>query len=341
MATIRDVARESGVSVATVSYVLNNGPRPVRDETRERVLAVMRRLDYHPNAMARGLVRRRLFTLGVLFSSVEPTVVTNNYATCVLRGIMAAAVQAGYNVTIFTRPWQDARRSAARFGDRRTDGILVAAPSVGSDVVSGLAQRGVPVVVVSAPSNDSCVPWVDVDNARGAVLATEHLLALGHRRIAFLMGDGTQRSVFQRRDAFMATLGRAGVPVRDDYWLPGSFEPEVVYRNVTRLLNLPEPPTSIFTTNDDMAATTLEAARDLGVRVPQDLSVIGFDDYPYKGVGAPILTTVRHPLAEVGEAAARLLIDRVEGRGDGQREMVFQPELIVRETTLPPSSRLN
>ena len=119
MATIRDVARESGVSVATVSYVLNDGPRPVRAETRQRVLETMRRLDYHPHAMARGLVRRRMNTLGILFGTVEPAIVTNPYASAILEGVFTAAAGAGFNVTLFTESWKDAPRSARPF-PRRT-----------------------------------------------------------------------------------------------------------------------------------------------------------------------------------------------------------------------------
>jgi len=335
MATIRDVARESGVSVATVSYVLNNGPRPVRDSTRQRVLAVMRRLDYHPNAMARGLVRRRLNTLGVLFSSVEAPV-ANNYAICVLRGIMAAAADQAYNITLFTRMWHD-ERCSARFGDRRTDGILVVAPLIGSDVVAGLAGRsGLPVVVVSAPSGDPQIPWLDVDNAAGAALAARHLLELGHRRIAMLLGNEDQTSIHQRRDAFVATLAEAGVTIPPAYWLPGSFDPACVYRNARSLLSLPERPTAVFTANDDMALTVLEVARGMGLDVPGDLSVVGFDDSPTSSKTLPPLTTVHHPLAEIGEAATRLLINRVEEQSDGPKEIVFAPELRIRGTTAPP-----
>lgn len=358
MATIRDVARESGVSVATVSYVLNDGPRPVRRETRDRVLAAMSRLEYHPSALARGMVRRRLHTLGVLFGGLEPAVVTNPYAAAVLQGIFTAAADLGFNVTLFTQPWRDARLSAAAFRDRRTDGVLVVAPFTDTDMVVGLAALGIPLIVVSSPApahGAPAVPWVDVDNRAGGRLAGEHLLGLGHRRIAYVGGEGGHASVPLRLEGLQDALGAAGVPLPPEYVTCGEYHAEAVEERAERLFALPTPPTAVFVGNDQMGVYLLRWAARRGLRVPGDLSVVGFDDVPLAANAVPPLTTVRQPLALLGERATHRLVKRIEADERGRRAVrrgqssadegpqgqagevgdVVAPALVVRASTGP------
>lgn len=335
MATIHDVARESNVSITTVSTVLNNRDRPVSAETRERVLAVAQRLNYHPNAAARALAMNRMHSLGVLFCTVEPEVVSNFYASAILQGIFREGARQRWDIHLFTTPWVSAAESAAALRARQTDGTLIIGPTLDSDAARGLEAVGLPVVVVSAPSETPGVPFVDVDNAAGGRLAAEHLVALGHRRIAHLRGELNQQSVHQRWEAFQAVLEREGITAPPEYLPPGSFLAEDAYQATLALLRLPTPPTAIFTTNDAMAFRVLEAARDLGVRVPDDLSVVGFDDYTFAAMTSPPLTTIRHPLVEIGETAARLLIDRIEGRPWEDGAHLFAPELVVRGSTAP------
>jgi LacI family transcriptional regulator len=336
MATIRDVARESGVSVATVSYVLNDGPRPVREETRRQVLAAMDRLGYHPNGLARALARRRVHTLGVLFGRVEPAIVTNEYFTGILQGVMTEAAARGYNVTLFTRPWEDAARSAPLLNDGRTDGALVIAPLKGTDVVEGLARLDLPLVVVSAaPAPATSIPFVDVDNELGARLATEHLLSLGHKRIAHLMGEEAQPSVPARRGGFRAAMDRAGIEVPPADLVSSRYNVEGGYEAMRRLLALPQPPTAIVAGNDALALGAMSAAREFGVAVPDQLSVVGFDDIASARLVTPPLTTVRQPLAEMGAEATRLLIAQIEKEPIDRLACCVEPELILRGSTAP------
>lgn len=348
MATIRDVAKESGVSVATVSYVLNDGPRPVHPDTRQRVLATIRRLDYHPNAMARGLVRRRMNTLGVLSGFVSPGLVTDQaasnilqgYGAAVLEGVLDGAAALGYNVTLFTERWQNTEISAS-FRDRRTDGVIVVAPPADSDVIVRLAALGLPFVVVSSPVERPDVPWVDVDNEKGVQQAVRHLVSQGHIRIAHILGDPDIVCSGQRRDTFRALLGAAGIPVRDEYLVQTYSVQRAQEQNrdsVRRLLQLPDRPTAVFAFDDGLALLVLETARELGIRVPEQLSVVGFNDIALASQVTPLLTTVRQPLARIGEQAARLLVARVEAQPIAMMAHVFEPELIVRGSTAPPPS---
>ena len=333
MATIRDVARASGVSVTTVSVVLNDSPRPVNPETRRRVIATARQLNYHPNAIARGLVRRRTNSLGVLFNDIDPALVTNSYAAGVLEGIFREGARREYDIHLFTALWVSAEVSAARIRAQRTDGTLLIAPPIGSDMAAGLAEVGHPVVVVSAPCDVPGVPFVDVDNAAGARIAAEHLLSLGHTRIAHLMGGLTQHSVHERHAAFKATLESAGVSLPPEYAPPGDFEEPRRTENARRLLTLPERPTAIFATNDNLAVAAVRVARELEISVPEELSIVGFDDYPVAEYSTPQITTIRHPLAEISARAVQLLIQRIEEEPVNETAHYFTPELIVRAST--------
>ena len=335
-ATIRDVARECGVSVTTVSVVLNNSPRPVREEVRQRVIEVARRLDYHPSAVARGLVRQKTNCIGILLGAVGEGVVGDYYAAGVLSGVIARAEKIDFDLHFFTTRWVSARDSAARVRAGQPDGVLVLAPEIGSDMPIGLREVGLPVVCISTP-DDPLAPYVDVDNAVGATLAANHLLSLGHRKIAHLCAGPSQRSGGLRRDAFLTTLSESGVKLTDRDIVGNTFDRDEGYAAAWALLRSPDRPTAIFAANDSLALQVLHAARDLGIRVPEQLSIVGFDDFPVAPLLNPPLTTLRQPLVQIGEAAVRLLLRLVEGRTAEQRRLVL-PELIVRGSTAPPKT---
>lgn len=337
MSTIYDVAKESGFSLSTVSNVLNDGPRPVKPETRQRILATMQRLNYHPSAMARGLARQRTHTIGVLFGVVEPSaVILNAYSAAVLQGILTAAASTGYNVTHYTTAWIDAQHSLPSFRDRRSDGLIVVAPTTDSDLMPALSSLHLPLVAVSWPSERGSVPSIDGDDRIGARLAVEYLVELGHERIAHLMGHPNLISSVARRDTFLEVLREAGITPRPEYVLPGQYSTEIGHENARRLLSGPHPPTAIFAGNDEIAVGVVEAARELGIRIPEQLSLIGYDDRPLSALMNPRLTTIRQPFVKIGEHAVRLLIQKVEGKEVLPITHLLAPELVVRDSTAPP-----
>ncbi len=334
---LRQVAERAGISVATASAVLSSTRSNTRvsQETRERVLQTARELHYHPNALARALTGQPTRTLGVLFGLQRASVaVANPYFFTVLQGIVASAAESGYNVTLFTEPWHDAAQSAGVVRDRRTDGVVVLSPTTDSDLLSSLVNFGFPVVSVGG-GDASLAPYVDVDNAEGARLATQHLLDLGHTRIAHITGDLNLRSGIERRDAFQETLAYANVSFPPDYLISGEYTPNAGYAGASKLLDLPVPPTAIFAASDEIARGVLQAAREKGVAVPTRLSVVGFNGLPLQEPCDPPLTTVRQPLEAIGKEAAKLLLQTVGG-GEGvpeTRAYLFAPELLVRATT--------
>ncbi|MGC4043844.1 MAG: LacI family DNA-binding transcriptional regulator [Armatimonas sp.] len=327
--TIRDVAREAGVSVTTVSVVLNNSDRPVRDELRARVIEVAERLNYHPSALARSLVRQKSNTIGIVLGEVEEGILGNYYAAGVLAGVFARAQRFGLDLHLFTMGWTG-DRPAQRVMAQQPDGVLVVAPSYHSPIAPDLQSVGLPVVSISTPG-DKSIPFVDIDNIAGTRLALQHLIDLGHTRIGHVIAGETQYSVFARRDEFIRFLKEKNIPVREDWLITRSFEPEVIRTTVKELLLRKDRPTALFCTNDGLALQTLLAASEAGVRVPEELSVIGFDDFPSAVQLAPPLTTVRQPFQQVGAEAVELLLERMAGGTNLHRYII--PELIIRSST--------
>lgn len=338
MVTIKDVARKCGVSSATVSYVLN-GKRVLLPETREKVMRVMREMDYHPSAVAQGLSRKRMNTIGILFGVVDAmAVVTHSYAATILQGVLTAAAAAGQNVTFFTAPWRTAQQSAAGYRDRRADGVIVVAPPLDSDIISGLAPLHIPLVAISFPGGSFGIPSVDVDDAEGTRMAVGHLLALGHTRIAHLSGPSNMLSGQVRREAFCAAMKEAGLAAQEEQnVVPGDFSAQKSYEQTRRLLSRPDRPTAIFAANDDSARGVRDAAQEMGFAVPSQLSIVGFDDTPEGAMARPALTSVRQPLQEMGETAARLLIGQLAGEAIAPDMTLLAPTLVVRQTSAPPA----
>jgi LacI family transcriptional regulator len=338
--TLKDVASAAGVSPFTVSVVLNGSRSNTRvsETTRRRIMETAERLRYRPNAMARGLARQQTGAIGILFSVVKSTVaLANPYASAIAQGIVTRAAARGCDVMLYTEPWRDAAHSAHRYQDRRTDGILLIAPLKDSDILTGMASLEIPLVVV-AGDPEEIQRWpgmihVDVDNAAGIHQAVAHLRGQGHRRIAHLTGEPNVASVALRIAAFReATADIADAcPV-----IGATYDGRSVATILPALLAGPEPPTAIVAGNDNIAISVLATARTLGIAVPEQLSVVGFDDIPAAAQVTPALTTIHQPTSEIGAAACDRLLDRIAGT-DGDRDTPAQtllaPELIVRAST--------
>jgi LacI family transcriptional regulator len=276
----------------------------------------------------------------VLFGVVQPTsIFSNEYATGLLQGIMEEAAETGYSVTIFTEPWVDAAQSAMRYRDGRTDGVLIVAPPGDCDILPGLAPLGLSLTVVAGAGPEYGFPSVDIDNEEGARLVLDHLLKLGHRRIAHITGNMNMPSAQGRRRVFEAMMAEPGITVRPEYIIPGRYNGETAAGAVASLLALDEPPTAIFAGNDTIAVAAINALRERNISIPNDISIVGFDDMPISRLLTPPLTTVQQPLIQIGRCATRLLIDQVEGREVEPIERLIAPELVVRGTTGRPPSQ--
>ena len=316
-----------------------NGSRSntrVSEATRRRIEETAATLRYHPNAVARSLARRCTNTLGVFVGVVDSvTALANPYASAILQGIVTRASRSGYDILLYTEPWQGAARSAARFRDRRSDGVVLVAPLMDTDIVSALAALDLPIVAISAAPEHtpSGTASVDVDNALGIKLAVEHLWSLGHQHIAHLTGEENVASVPIRRSAFQAEMAERGMAVSPEYMVGGTYDGHAVAESLRALFALPQPPTAIVAGNDNIAIAVMETARELGISVPQQLSVIGFDGISAASQVTPKLTTLSQPLQAIGESAADLLMARLNNEQRDTNLVLLPPELIVREST--------
>lgn len=326
--TILDVARQAGVSPATVSRVLNRSSHAVSETIRRRVVAVARRLRYSPNLLARSLLKRETSAIGVLVPDVS-----NPYYAVILRGIEDGAGATGRAVVVCnTDRRRDKLRSYLRaLLERRVDGLVIAGGTVRADDLRGIKPLPPAVVVGRHPVR---LPSVRVDNVGAAAEVTRHLIELGHQRIGFLAGPATSWTARDRLVGYRRALREFGVPTRPEAVVRGEFSLEGGLRGASQLLGLPDPPTAIVASSDQMAVGALRAIHAHGLRVPEDVSVVGFDDSPLASYVVPALTSVAIPMYEIGRQALLLLLQvREGGRG---RSVVLPTQLRVRESTAPP-----
>jgi DNA-binding LacI/PurR family transcriptional regulator len=324
-----DVARLAGVSHQTVSRVINDSVH-VRPETRERVLSAMRQLDYHPNGVARALVTGRSQTLGVV--SFDTTLYG---PATTLFGVEQAGHQEGYSIIIATFKSLDRRSllgAVERLRAQGADGILVIAPQ--QDAANALPHlpAEIPIVAVEA-GPDGLVPIAAVDQFAGAASATRHLLDLGHRTVWHIAGPLEWLEAQQRIEGWRATLEAAGAavpPVLVGDWSPGSG-----YALAQRVATNPEM-SALFVANDQMALGVLRLLHEVGRKVPEELSIVGFDDIPEAPYFTPPLTTVRQEFGELGRRSLLLLLDEIEAGARSRARVTVAPKLIVRASTAPP-----
>lgn len=333
MATIRDVARESGVSVTTVSTVLNNAPRPVNEATRAKVLDVARRLHYVPTASAIRLVKGKSHVIGMAFPNVETSLVTNYNAAKVLAGALSVAAEQGYVVQLNPQPWVGGADGVSQVRATGVDGVLLLWPSETSDQTDELAQSGIPVVVIaaSAKSTSALTSSVDVENILGGRMAANHLIDLGHKKAVYVAGALDQESVNQRFHGFCDVFTERNLPKPE--MIGYSFDPNVIDKAVDAHLRLNSETTAYFATNDSLALSVIRIAGEHGLRTPHDISVVGFDDAPFAQHMSPMLTTFVVPMETIAETAMRQLICLVGG--ETVADVRIPPQLILRESTAP------
>ncbi|MDF2399610.1 substrate-binding domain-containing protein [Pseudomonas sp. 3MA1] len=331
MATIKDVAALAGISYTTVSHVLNK-TRPVSEEVRVKVEAAIKHLDYVPSAVARSLKAKTTATIGLLVpNSLNP------YFAELARGIEDYCERNGYCVILCNSDDNpEKQRNYLRvLLEKRIDGLIVTSAGGDSGLAQGLAGVRTPMVIVDRGLDGVDADLVRIDHQYGAYLATRHLLELGHRDIACI-GGPAQTSVAQLRLAgFHQALREAGVAVPASRLLESDFSSTGGYLAAAQLLDGPNRPSAIFAGNDMMGIGVLRAAAERNIRVPGQLSVIGFDDILMSRYVYPALTTVGQSILQLGETAAELLLRRIASRELPVDQRIVTPNIVLRESTAP------
>lgn len=328
--TLKQLAARAGVHPSTISRVANHDPNlRISAGTRDRIRALLEETEYRPDGVARSLKLRQTHVLAVVIPDV-----TNPLFAAIYRGVEDAAGQVGYNV-ILCNTDGSTERERSHFHEmqaRRVDGMIVASASLRDSAVRWLRRQGVPHVLVNRYS-DPGDPFVGTDDFTGARLATQHLIGGGHRRIGHLAGPASVSAAQDRKRGFIATLEAAGVEVDPALIVESGLNAEGGEVAAERLLALPQPPTAIFAVNDLAAVGAYQVAERRGLAIPGELAVAGYNDMPMASLLRPPLTTVHVPMHEIGTASAEILIEAVEAGSRPQRRMVFDPELIVRQST--------
>ncbi len=330
---MRDVAQHAGVSISTVSHVVNNS-RAVSSEARSRVLAAMKALGYKPNALAQNLRRQQTFSIGMIVPDSA-----NPFFAEVARGIEDTSFEQNHSV-ILCNTDGDVDKQAAHTDlliKNQVAGILFVAAGISTELVEDLQARQVPLVVVDREVPDVAVDTVLTNHRQGGCQATQHLIDLGHRRIACVSGGSDLSPSAERLTGYQMKLQESGIPFDETLVVKGDFQYASGYRAARQLLSLAEPPTAVFACNDLMAVGVISAATEMGLRVPEELSVVGFDDVRLASFTNPPLTTIAQPKYDIGVIATKMLLARARNLAAPPRVEQLETELIIRGSTAPLS----
>lgn len=329
--TIKDVAEKVGVNPSTVSRVLNGDSNlSIREETRNRILEAIKEMGYTPNPIARSLRKKTSDAIGMLIPDI-----TNPFFPEVIKGAETAASEKGLSVILCnTDENSDKERNLVRFLiDRRVDGMLLFSSRLEDETVSEVEKSGIPFVLVNRGSRSNSGAYVVVDNTLGAKLAMQHLIGLGHEKIAHISGFLYTETGLERLEGYRKSLNAAGLPFDSECMVEAGFTEQQGYIAMQKLLSLTNPPTAVFAANDLMAMGAMTAIMEKGLRVPEDISLVGFDDIWVANRITPALTTVKIPLIEMGSLAMKIISDKIAQKEIQDERIILTPELIIRSST--------
>jgi LacI family transcriptional regulator len=327
---LEEVARLSGFSRSTVSRVINNDPN-VSQATREKVLSVVKQVNFQPNVVARSLAAGRTRILGLVIPRGVSALFTDPYFPTQIQGVASACNSHDHSVMLWLAEPEYERRTISGFiQNHLVDGVIVSSSLMDDPVVKKLLDNHFPFVLIGRHPTDERVSYVDVDNRNSSRDAVMHLLRLGRRRVATISGPQTMIVGYDRLLGYQEALRSRGIISDPDLNVEGDFTEAGGYAAMQRLLA--RRPDAVFAASDTMAMGVLRALRDNGVRVPEDIAVVGFDDMPFSARSEPALTTVRQPVYRTGIVAAEILIDLIENPDSAPRRIVLPTELVIRSS---------
>lgn len=332
--TMKDVARLAGVSISTVSHVINK-TRYVEPETREKVYEAIKTLGYRPNILASSLRKRVTNTIGLIISNI-----TNLFYPEVVRGVEDLLAKYNYNLILCNSDEnvEKEKNYIEVLFSRRVDGLIIT-PSKSSETRENLdlfREKNIPIVLVDRKIEGLEEDVVLADNIEGTYEAISYLISLGHKRIGIITGPLDTTTGCERLEGYLKALEDKGIKKDDNLIYEGDFKEEGGYKGVEALLNISNPPTAIFTSNNLMALGALKKITELGLKIPQDLSLISFDDMDWFPYFSPPLTAVYQPAYELGETAVKLLFERLKRGRKKRKEVRLPTKLIIRESCAPP-----
>lgn len=326
--TIKDVAELAEVHPSTVSRVINGNPR-ISEKTKNKVLLIIKKLGYTPNAIARGLKTKRTHTLGMLIPDI-----TNPFFAEIARGVEDAANKNSFNVILCNT--DDKLKKERTYLDilkeKRVDGLILGTAHTKDDSILELEKNNFPYILVSRNIEELDKNCIIIDDVVGGIMATEYLIRLGHQRIAHISGPLKVRAAIDRVDGYKNALKKYQIEYKEELIEEGDFRIKGGYQAMKKFLDLSKPPTAIFAANDLLALGAMQAIQKKKFHIPEDFSIIGFDDIRVASFVYPPLTTIRQPMLEMGILAVKMLLKIIEEGEFNQRRIILQPKLIIRES---------
>jgi len=326
--TMSDVAARAGVSKTTVSHVLNN-TRFVEEKTRQQVLQAIAELGYRPSTIARSLTTNRTQTVGVIVSDVS-----NYFFAEILRGIEDVLMPESYGLVVCNTA--ETLEREGHYLDlllrQRVDGVIDAATSQKWNILTEFGTHQIPVVFLDRVFEGMEGPFVGVDNIRGAYLGASHLIACGHRRIGILAGFQRLSTMRERLAGFRRALQEHSIALPEEWIVTSLLSVKGGWEAMRQILTLPDRPTAVFISNNLLSLGALSALKELGLRCPEDVALIGFDDHPWAAVSDPPLTVVRQPAQRLGQVAAGILLNLIKNEPVEESHVLLNCELVIRHS---------
>jgi LacI family transcriptional regulator len=334
MATQSEVAKKAGVSFITVSRVINNKGN-VREETRERVLEAIKELNYYPNSLGRGLNSNKVDTIGIMIATlIGVNIHSTQFYNELMSGIEGTCIFNSYDILISTQkkyPGVEYDYLKLYF-ERKIDGIIMVSPDISDLQLKQIESDKIPCVIINSRADNYRISYIDVDN-RGAVNKVgDYLIQNGHRKIAFLKGIENNHNAEDRLAGFYDVIKKYNLDIPDSWILEGDFTVEGGRRAIHTLMAQDNPPTVLICANDQMALGVMAEAKNIGLKIPDDLSLIGFDGIEAHRYTTPILATMRQPLTEMGAIAAEILFEQLKDPNSYQEIRIFPVELVPGES---------
>jgi len=332
--TSADVARLAGVSRTTVSFVLNNVPETgIPESTRLKVQNIARQLNYHPNINGRKLATGKSMMVGLVQIQTPEQALNDAFVLQVLIGLEEAAKNNNFHILLKHISHSNSNDYADLFSENHVDGIILSGPLQHDETLEKLYTDGHPVILLGQMPGTP-LPFVDINAELGSEIAVNHLISLGHRRIALITNTRREySSALQRESGYLKAMKKAGLDVDQECILEGNFTPSSGYDATKKLLSLPTRPTAIFIASDVVAIGALQAIKQANLSIPQEISIIGFDDIPMAKYFDPPLTTIRLPAYALGFGAGERLIRLIRGDILEEKEVFLDTELVIREST--------
>jgi DNA-binding LacI/PurR family transcriptional regulator len=329
---LEDIARKSGVSRSTVSRVINSHPN-VSKKVRDHVQEVINQTGYQPHAAARALVSNRSWTCGLLLPRTVNSFFTDPYYPSLIQGIAQACTKQNYTFSLFLMgDKEDEKKMFQRISRRGfMDGILFQSDQMGDSLIDKLILSEIPLVVLGRPAHDGKISYVDINNIESVESAVDYLVSIGCKRIGTITGPLNTTVGIDRKKGFENSIKKHGLSINELLITEGNFTEESGYIGMQNLL--PGNPDAIFAASDQMALGAVRAIKEKGLNIPNDISIIGFDDFPLPIPTDPLLTTVHQPISNFGKEALNMLIDIIENGFEPARHIILKTELIIRNST--------